>query len=484
MALNRKKKTIIIVLVVVGLITIIALSKAFQKREGEPVQVGKVERRTQLLSKVTASGEIRPVQFYNLTAEVPGRVEAIYVAEGEPVKKGQPLVKVDPTQSGFAVSAGEASVRVSQADVQNQQVAVDQARNNVNQSKANLAGAEADLERLNADLHYAESEYHRNEDLVEKGVINKSTFESVKSRYEQARASVNAQMSRINQLKVQIRDSELAVDRADAALNSSQQRVKQGQAQLAQQADQLKKTTRFSPIDGVVSSLPVKVGEYALASFSTTPLLTVADMSQINAEIQVDETDIADVQVGQKAKIKVDALGEAEIEGEVIEKGASAITKSGQTIATSANSQEAKDFLVKVKLNPTDQIRAKLRPGMSTTATITTATVDNVTTVPLQAIVPRELPKEKTGDQAGAPAAPAAGPAKKKEVEGVFVFENGKAKFVEVTTGIKGDQEIELKSGPKEGDEIIIGPYKTLRGLKDGDQVKREAKPATPDAKS
>jgi Multidrug resistance efflux pump len=480
MALTRKKKTIIIALVVVGLITIIALSKAFQKREGEPVQVGKVERRTALISKVTASGEIRPVHIYNLTAEVPGRVEAIYVTEGQTVKKGQPLVKVDPTQSSFAVTAGEANVRVSQADVQNQQVALDQARNNVNQEKANLATAEADLERLQADLHYAESEYKRNEDLVEKGVINKSQFDSVKSRYEQARASVNAQRSRINQIKVQIKDAELAINRAEAALNSSQQHVKQGQATLAQQADQLKKTTRFSPIDGVVSSLPVKVGEYALASFSTTPLLTVADMAQINTEVHVDETDIADVQVGQKVKIKVDALGDKEIDGEVIEKGASAITKSGQTIASTANSQEAKDFLVKVKLNPTDEIRNKLRPGMSATATITTATADNVMTVPLQAIVPRELPKDKAAE----PQPQTGGPAKKKEVEGVFVYDNGKAKFVEVTTGIKGDQEIELKSGPKENDEIIIGPYKTLRSLKDGDQVKREAKPAGAETKS
>lgn len=480
MALNRKKKTIIIVLVVVGLITIIALSKAFQKREGEPVQVGKVERRNQLISKVTASGDVRPVQFYNLTAEVPGRVEAIYVTEGQPVKKGQPLVKVDPTQSGFAVSAGEASVRVSQADVQNQQVALDQARNNVNQSKASLAGAEADLERLKADLNYAESEYKRNEDLVEKGVINKSQFDSVKSRYDQARASVNAQLSRINQIKVQIKDSELAVDRAEAALNSSQQRVKQGQATLAQQADQLKKTTRFSPIDGVVSSLPVKVGEYALASFSTTPLLTVADMSQINTEVHVDETDIADVQLGQKAKVKVDALGEIEIDGEVIEKGASAINKAGQTITSTANSQEAKDFLVKIKLTPTEEVNKKLRPGMSATATITTATADNVTTVPLQAIVPRELPKDKGAE----PQPQSGGPAKRKEVEGVFIYDNGKAKFVEVTTGIKGDQEIELKSGPKENDEIIIGPYKTLRSLKDGDQVKREAKPTGAEIKS
>jgi HlyD family secretion protein len=481
MQITRRKKTVIIASVVVGLIAIIILSKALQKKEGEPVQAGRVERRARLESKVTASGDIRPVKFYNLTAEVPGRVEQIYVTEGETVKKGQPLVKVDPTQSSFAVSAGEASVRISQADVSNQMVAVDQAKNNVNQMKASLAAAEADYERLKVDLQYNENEFKRNEDLVEKGIITKSQFDQFKSRLDQAKALLNAQQSRINQVKVQVKDAELAVQRAEAALNSTRQRVQQGQAQLAQQADQLTKTTRFSPIDGVVSSLPVKVGEYALSGFTTTPLLTVADMSQINAEIKVDETDIADVQVGQKARVKVDALGDVEIEGDVIEKGASAITRSGQAITSSSNSQEAKDFLVKIKLNPTPDIASKLRPGMSATSVITTATVDNVLTVPLQAIVPHELPadKDQQPDQAAN-----GGAQKKKEVEGVFVFENGRAQFREVVTGIKGDQEIEIKSGPKENEEIIIGPYKTLRTLKDGDSIKRESKPAGTDAKS
>lgn len=479
MQLNRKKKIIIISAAVVGLAAIVIFSSTLQRSEGEPVQAGKVERRARLESKVTASGEIRPVKFYNLTAEVPGRVEEIFVSEGDTVRKGQPLVRVDPTQSSFQVAAGEASVRVSQADVANQQVAVQQAENSVNQMKASLAAAEADQERNKADLRFAENEFNRYQQLVEAGIVTKSQFDSVKSRVEQARAIVNAQDARIKQLKVQIRDSELGVERAKANLNSSVQRVSQGRAQLSQQADQLKKTTRYSPIDGVVSSLPVKVGEFALASFSSTPLLTVADMSQINAEIKVDETDIADVRVGQKARVKVDALGDVEIEGEVIEKGASAITRSGQTISSTSNTQEAKDFLVKIKLNPTPEIGAKLKPGMSSTAVITTATVDNVLSVPLQAIVPRELPKEggekaEEGSQAAAP---------KKEVEGVFLLVNGRAQFKPIETGIKGDQEIEVKSGVSEGDEIIIGPYKTLRTLKDNDQVKREQKPASAESK-
>ena len=478
---SRKKKTVIIAAAVLGLITIVILSKAVQKKEGEPVQVGKVERKARLESKVTASGDIRPVHLYNLTAEVPGRVEQIFVSEGDPVKKGQPLVRVDPTQSSFAVNAGEASVRVAQADAINQQVAVQQAQNNINQTKATLISAEADLDRVQSDLILAESEYKRMQQLVESGVATKSQFDTAKSRFEQAKAVVASQQARINQLKVLVRDAELGVERSKAAFNSSEARVKQGQAELSRQSDQLKKSTRYSPIDGVVSSLPVKVGEYALASFSTTPLMTVADMSQINTEVKVDETDIADVQVGQKAKIKVDALGDFEIDGEVIEKGASAITRSGQTIAQSANTQEAKDFVVKIKLLPTEAVREKLRPGMSSTAVITTATVNEVMTAPLQAIVPRELPKDQQPAEQPADGAPA----KKKEVEGVFVFtKEGKCRFTPITTGIKGDQEIEIKSGLVEGDEIIIGPYKTLRTLKDGDQVKREAAPVKVETKS
>lgn len=481
MQITRKKKIVIISAAVIGLITIVVLSRAIQKKEGEPVQGGRVERRVRLESKVTASGEIRPVKFYDLTAEVAGRVEQIFVSEGDVVKKGQALVKVDPTQISSQVQANEAAVRVTQAETVNQQVAVQQAEAGVNQMKASLGAAEADLERSKAELDFQEQEYKRYQELVEKGVVNRSQFDQAKSRYDQQRATVRANQSRVNQLQSQVKEAELGVSRARAVLNSSRARVSQSQAQLSIESDQLRKTTRYSPIDGVVSSLPVKVGQFALANFSTTPLLTVADMSQINAEIKVDETDVAEVQVGQKVKIKVDALGDAEIEGEVIEKGASAITRSGQTISQTSGSQEAKDFLVKVKLNPTPEIRDKLRPGMSTTAVITTATVDNALTVPLQAIVPREV---KDGEQPSGDQPAAGGPKGKREVEGVFLLKGGRVEFRPIKTGIKGDQEIEVKEGVTEGEEIVTGPYKTLRTLKDGDQVTREARPTgSPEAK-
>jgi HlyD family secretion protein len=460
--------------VVAGLIVIVGLSTVIRTDDGQAVQTGQVIRRERLESKVTASGDIKPVQLYNLTAEVPGRVEQIYIVEGEQVKKGQALVRVDPTQLSFQTQSSEAAVRMAQADVMNQNVAVQSAETGVQQMRASLTAAEAELDRSAADLGYNEAEFNRHLQLIEDGVIAKSSFDQVKSRVEQARASHRAQESRVRQLRQQLRDAELSVDRAKAILSSAEARVKQTRSQLEAQVDQLNKTTRYSPIDGVVSSMPVKVGEFVLASFSSTPLLSVADMSQINAEIKVDETDIADVAVGQKVKVKVDALGEAEIDGEVIEKAASAITRSGQTIAQTTSSQEAKDFVVKVRLNPTPEARDKLRPGMSATAVITTAIADNVLTVPLQCIVPKDLSEGKTDGNANESAA--SGVTKKKEVDGVFVIRGGKAQFTQVETGIKGDQDIEVKSGLTEGDEIVTGPYKTLRGLKDNDIVKPEEK--------
>lgn len=481
MQISRKKKIIFISAALVGIIAIVIISSRLRNQEGEAVQTGAISKRARLESKVTASGDVRPVRYYDLTAEVSGTVQQIYVTEGDMVKKGQPLVRVDPTQFSSQVQVNEAGVRVSQVDVQNQVVAVQQAENNINQIKASLAAAEADLDRSKVDLQFAEAEFKRYEQLVEDGIVNKSQFDSFRSRYEQQKAVVRSNESRVHQLKVQVKDAELAVDRAKTNIAASEARVKQSQAQLNIQADQLRKTTRYAPIDGVVSYLPVKVGQFVLSNLSSSPLMTVADMAQINAEIKVDETDIADVQVGQKAKVKVDALGEIEIEGEVVEKGASAVTRSGQsTTSASANSQEARDFLVKIRLNPSEEIRSKLRPGMSTTAVITTATRDNVITAPLQAIVPRELkdgeaPPASTN---GANNQTTGAAGKKKEVEGVFVLKSGRASFVPVTTGIKGDQDIEITSGLEENVEIITGPYKTLRTLKDGDQVRKESKPA------
>lgn len=473
MAISKKKKTIIVVAAVVGLVTIVVLSKTIQTNDGQPVQTSRVEKRPRLESKVTASGEIRPVELDDLTAEVSGLVQQIYVHEGDTVKKGEPLVKIDPTQNALSTQGQEAALNSAQADERNAQAAVQAAENLVVQAKSNLISAQSDLDRNKALLKFDQNEFHRNEILIENGIISKSQFDNVRATLEQQEAATSSQEARVLQLKEEVHDSELRVQEAKEALGSANGRVKTADAGVKAQQDLLRRTTKYSPIDGVVSSLPVKVGEFALANFSTTPLLTVADMSEINAEIKIDETDIASVVLGQPAKVKVDALGDAEIDGKVVEKAASAITRSGQTISQTTGSQEAKDFIVKVRLSPTQDIRGKLRPGMSATAVITTATADNIITVPLQSIVPRDV--SNSGDKGTSADTGASGITHKHEVEGVFVFGKDRhAHFVRVETGIKGDQDIEVKSGVSEGDEIVVGPYKTLRSLKDGDLVKRE----------
>ena len=482
MPMSRNKKIGIAAVAILVLAGIVGASVWARRTDAPEVQVAKVERRAALESKVTANGEVRPVHLINLTSEVPGRVTDIYVKEGDVVNKGKPLLRVDPTQQSSATTLQEAALRASQADVQNQTVAVSVAENTINNARAALSVAQADLERAKIDRANAEVELKRNTELLEAGINSRSLYDTAKARFDSASASVASAESRVKQQEVQIKDAEIRVNQAKAGLAGSQARVAQTQASLRQQSDLLAKTTQYSPIHGVVANLPIQVGTYAVSAFQSTPLMIIADMSVINVEVRVDETDIKSVQVGQKVKIKVDALGEREIEGEVVEKAASAITRTGQNIVqtqTSGN-QEAKDFKVVIRLNNLpEEVRNSLRPGMSATATITTDRRDSVVAIPLQALVEREQPTEK-----GAPT-PTPGEKKdRKPQKGVFTLQGNKVKFVPVETGITGENDIEIKSGLKEGTEIVTGPYRQLRTLKDDTVIKREDKNKKKDEKA
>ncbi len=479
MAISKKKKIIIGVVVVAALATIIGVSVAARRGDLPEVQTARVERRPLLESKVTANGEVRPIRFINLTAEVSGRVTDIFVKEGDQVTKGTPLLRVDKTQLASSTSVQEAALRASQAEVQNQSVAITAAENAVNNARAALSTAQADLERAKVEQANAEIELKRNTELVESGIVSRSVYDAAKARYDSATAAVNSAQARVQQAQVQVRDAEIRINQARAVLAAAQARVEQTQANLAAQADLLSKTTQFSPINGVIANLPIQVGTFALANLQSTPLMIIADMSVINVEVRVDETDVASVKVGQRARVKVDALGDQEIEGEVAEIASSAVTRSGQTIAQTAvaGTQEAKDFKVVIRLiNMSPEVRNRLRPGMSATATITTDRRENVIAVPLQAIVERE-PQAGESQPGTTPASSPTPVAKdRKPIKGVFAVENNKAVFVPVETGITGENEIEITSGLSEGREIIIGPYRQLRTLKDGAQIKREGR--------
>ncbi|MBL8204323.1 MAG: efflux RND transporter periplasmic adaptor subunit [Blastocatellia bacterium] len=487
MAVSKKKKIIIASILVLIISGIIVASVYARRSDAPEVQTAKVEKRNLLESKVTANGEVRPIQLINLTAEVSGRVTDVFVKEGDLVKKGQKIVRLDPTQQETSVSIQEAALRASQADVQNQNAAINVADNAINTARASLLSSQADLDRARVDQTNAEIELKRNTELLESAIVSRSVYDTAKARYDSATASVNAAKARVEQSQAQIKEAQLRVEQAKTSLLSSQARVAQQKANLRSSTDFLTKTVQFASIEGVIANKPIDVGTFATANFQSTPIVIIADMSTINVEVRVDETDIANVQVGQRVTVKVDALGDKELEGVVQERAASAVTKSGANIAATANTgtQEAKEFKVVVRLsNLSAENRERLRPGMSATATVFTDKRENVIAIPLQALVerdPAQLDKEgKAGDEAKPTPTPSPAPGapveKKKTVKGVFLVKDNKSVFTPVETGITGENDIEIKSGLSGGETLITGPYRQLRTLKNNTVIKLEDK--------
>jgi HlyD family secretion protein len=513
MALSRKRKIIIAVsaAVVLGLIIIISV---FASRKDEPeVTTYKVEVRPELRQTVTSSGEVRPVRFIKLTSEVPGRIEEIYVNPGDQVKQGTPLVRVDPTQLQSSQEAAFAAAQAAAGDVQNARTQVIAAENavaqaqqaltvteaSVAQARQQVIAAQTNVDRAQVDLNTAQRELKRQTDLIESGVASRSEYDAARDRYDQARVGLNTAkanleaqkiavqeaIARVNQQRVAVRDARIGVQRAQTSVAASEARANQQQALFRGQQSQRSKATQYSPLNGVVADIPTRVGEYAVSQLSSTPLMTIADMSTINVEVNVDETEISHVEVGQPAKIKVDALGERELDGKVTQKNPLAVAKSDTQggLGNRVNTQEAKEFKVTIELeNISDDIRNNLRPGMSATATITTKIKQNVIAVPLQAIV--EKSATPTGSPAAATPSPSTSPTpigdnKQKEKKGVYILDkDGKVKFIEITTGITGESEIEITSGVQQGMEVITGPSRVLKTLKEGMTVKRQTRKA------
>lgn len=504
MALSRKKK-IIIGSSIVALLAIVVIASIFATRKDTPeVTVVKVESRPELRSTVTSSGEVRPIQFMNLTSEVQGKIEEITKKEGDVVEKGQVLVRLDPNQLESSTDAQLAAYQSAQDDVRSSQSQVTAAQNNLAQAQQALNQAQVaidsarqgvitsqtEVDRAQVEVNAAQREMKRNEQLLESGVIARKEFDEARDRVENAKASLDTakarlesqriavkdSQSRLASQQVAVRDARRAVDSAGISVNSSQSRAEQQAAVLRGSRNQRDKSVVVAPINGVIAEIPSKVGTFAVAGLSTTALLTIADMSQINVEVKVDETEIDKVAVGQKAKIKVDAFGENEIEGEVLQKTPLAVGKSQTSggLSTNINVQEAKEFRVVIRLvNLSPDMQSALRPGMSATAEITTKTAANVIAVPLQAVIE----KKPEGDQGSnsVPNAPQNGE-KPKPIKGVYVLEGNKAKFVAVETGITGESDIQITAGLSEGQEVITGPSRILNTLKEDTVVKKQEK--------
>src|SRR5215213_743398 len=501
MALSRKRKIIIAVsaAALVGIIIVVSIL-AGGKDEPEVTTVV-IKVRPELRSTVTASGEVRPIQFINLTSEVAGRIEEIYVKEGQPVTRGQQLVRLDPTQLQSNEAAQAAGLQAALSDTQNARTQVIAAQNGVATAQQSLNAAESSLaqarqqvvsaqtnvDRAQVDLNTAQRELKRTTELVESNVASRAEYDAARDRFEQARvalrtaqANLEAQKigveeakARVNQQRVAVRNAQTSVVAAQQSVHTSEARANQQQALLRGQGSQLAKATQLAPITGVIADIPSKVGQFAVAGLSTTPLLTIADMSTVNVEVKVDETQIADVEVGQKAKVKVDAFQDREIDGTVTQKTPLAVGKSSTQggLQNTINVQEAKEFRVVVQLNISDEIRNGLKPGMSATAVITTKTAQNVIAVPLQAIVEKPAAPAPSPAAAGSVPSPADKP---KDVKGVYVLQGNKVKFVEVTTGIIGESDIQILSGLQENMEIVTGPGRELKKLKDNTTIKRQ----------
>ncbi|CAN5890955.1 efflux RND transporter periplasmic adaptor subunit [soil metagenome] len=492
MALTRKKKIIIAVSAVAVLAIIIIVSVFASRKEEAEVTTVKVEVRPELRQTVTASGEVRPIRYIKLTSEVPGRIEEIYVNAGDQVVQGKPLVRIDPTQLQSNQEAQWAAAQASMNDVQSARNAVSSAQQSlvvaeasVSSARQQLVALQTSVDRALVDLNTAQRELKRFNDLIEAGVASRFEYDAARDRFDQAKIAVETARANLESQKIAVKEAveranqqRIAVRDATTGIRSSEMRASQQQALLRGQSSQRSKATQLSPLTGVVADIPTRVGEFAVAGLSTTPLMTIADMSTINVEVNVDETEISNVEVGQPVKVKVDALGDKEIQAVVTQKNPLAISKSDTHggLSTRVNVQEAKEFKVTVELRDmTDEVRNGLRPGMSATATVTTEVKNNVVAVPLEAIV------EKAPTPAPSPSAAVAGSApaptsteKPKNLKCVYVLEGNKVRFIEVTTGITGEADIEVTSGVQAGMEIVRGPSRILKTLKDGLAVKRQ----------
>jgi len=473
---KRKKLWILCGAVLVLAIVVVASIKSSSKST-VLVQTSTVQRKDELNSKVTASGEIRAKKFVDLQSEVTGIITDLPVREGDTVKKGDVLLRIDPIQTAAEQTSRSATYEAQLSEVRSQDYAIRNAEANLLRDEASLNSTKARLELAENEYAREQSRFKRQQQLHEDGLI-------AREDYEIAQNSLKASKSRLDQAKAdlasyetQIRVARNAIEQSKIAASASRSRARSAEAILTQANDSLSKTTIKSPLDGVITQLKKEKGERAVPGMLSNPeatIMTIADLSIIQAEIKVDETDVVNLALGNKAQVKVDALPDVVFEGEVTEIGNSPIQAAG-------TSQEAKDFKVVITLNSPS---AKLRPGMSCTGEITTNTKKNVLVIPLQALTVRDVEVDKDGkyhepdlnkksEKSVARAASAKEKVPKKELEGVFVINKNRiARFRVVKTGITGESEIEVLENLKEGEEIVTGSFQTLRTIKDGASVK------------
>ena len=466
------KKIVIVVAIVLVLAGVIAGTILYGQAGIVKVATGKALT-GDLVSTVSGTGQIKPKTFVNIGATSFGRITHLYVKEGDWVKKGDILARVESVQPEATVDAQQATIASSKTDITSYIAAEETAKANISQAKADLEQKKFDYDRALA--------------LYKSELIAKQDFDAKKAAYDVSAATLEQRIAALNQAKAQTDSMRGHLDQAVASQRAN--------------FDALDKTVSRAPFDGLVTNIPVREGETVVLGIQNaegSTLMTLDDMSVITAEVKVDETDIVNIALGQTADVTVDALPGRTFKGHVTEVGDQALLRT-TGIATSQSTtgtEEAKDFKVVVTLDRTPGAGLDdLRPGLSTTAKITVANKPNTLTIPIQALVQRDPAAEKElfthAGKAPTTTAVSASSSRSKPVfvQGVYLLatDRGKlrAEFVPVTTGVTGATDIQVLGGLKDGDEIVIGRYQILRALKSGTIVKRDnTTPITTDDKS
>jgi HlyD family secretion protein len=449
--MTRGKKILIGVGIVVILGALAFANIKFKRQEGTAVNVETVQTRD-LQAIVSASGKIQPQRLVNISADTMGRVTNLAIEEGQRVTKGQFLLQIDPRNLTSAYNQTQASLAAARSQMEQLRVASDSNK---------------------AALKQAQDAFTRQQQLWKQGLTTKEALDNAE-----------------NQLK--IRQAEATA--SERQIETQRMRMQQEEASLENARYNLSKVRIESPITGIITRRNIEEGETVVVGTMNnagTVLLTVADMSVIEAEVEVDETDIPSVQLGQKAKITIDAMPGKTFAGKVTEIGNSPIQTTG---AAPTASTQATNFKVKVTV---DGEIPDVRPGFTCTAEITTATRQKVVSVPIQATTVREMVVDKEGNIVREPRTDKKRPSRtsvqaselkpgqeRKELEGVFVVRDNRAEFVPVKTGIAGEKYFEVLSGVKDGDQVIVGPFSSVRELADGAAVKIEAAKRSPVGKT
>jgi HlyD family secretion protein len=442
------RKNILIALgVVVVAGAVVGANFYFKRDTGAPVTVEAVKTRD-LEQIVSASGKIQAERTVNISSDTVGRVVNLAVAEGDRIHKGQFLLQIDPKPLRSRVDSGSASLRAAQQSLDQMHQAIETAKVQLQQAQQNLA---------------------RQQDLWKQQLTTRESLDKAVNDVKTAESTVQER-----QKQIAPQESRIAQERAN--LDSAQY--------------DLSRVRIESPIDGLVTSRNIQEGEMVMIGTMNnagTVLLVLADMSSIQAEIEVDETNVPHVQIGQSAKVSIDAIPDRTFKGHVIEIGNSPIQTSTAGQAVAAGTQ-ATNFKVKVRI---DEPVPNVRPGFTCTADITTATRKNVVAAPIPAVAVREVIFDGNGqvvrqprvDKRRRPAVEPVASAEelkpgqtRKEVEGVFVMRDKRAEFVPIKLGVAGERYFEVTSGLQAGDQVITGPYNSVRGMADGDTVRVDTK--------